>query len=140
MCRRTSIGGPLTMAKGRNIEDLAPGLPRNFVRSCVLLLTAEAPAHGYDLLDRLETVGVVGADAGGLYRILRSMEQEGLLTSHWETSDAGPARRTYRLTDEGIDWLHAWAGANKETMRIMGLFLHRYAAIADELEPAPSER
>ncbi len=124
------------MTTRRSIEDLSPGLPRNFVRSCLLLLTAEQPSHGYDLLDRLASLGVAGADAGGLYRTLRSMEQEGLVHSHWETSTAGPARRTYQLTDEGRDWLHAWAGAHRESMRIMELFLQRYGELADELEAA----
>lgn len=116
----------------RGVEDLG-GLPRNFVRSCVLLLTAEASSHGYDLLDRLSTLGVIGADAGGLYRILRSMEQEGLLASRWETSDSGPARRTYTLTDEGMDWLHAWAGAHRETIRMLERFLDRYRTVGDEV-------
>lgn len=125
------------MATRRDIEDLAAGLPRNFVRSCVLLLLAESPAHGYDLLDRLGTLGVVGADAGGLYRMLRSMEQEGLLFSEWETSQSGPARRTYGLTDEGMDWLHAWASVHKQTIRIVETFLDRYQGVAD---PAAADR
>lgn len=122
------------MGGARNVEELAGGLPRNFVRSCVLLLTAESASHGYDLLDRLSTLGVVGADAGGLYRILRSMEQEGLLESRWETSDAGPARRTYSLTGEGLDWLHAWAGAHRETIRMLTRFLDRYEAVAESID------
>lgn len=125
------------MTSKRDIEELGAGLPRNFVRSCLLLLVAEEPAHGYDLLDRLATLGVVGADAGGLYRILRSMEQEDLLESEWETSEAGPARRTYRLTEEGMDWLHAWSGAHTETIRILRTFLDRYHDVVDDV-PAPS--
>lgn len=129
MCRRARNGPPL-MANLRSVEDLGGGLPRNYVRSCVLLLTAESESHGYDLLDRLSSLGVVGADAGGLYRILRSMEQEGLLESRWETSEAGPARRTYSLTEEGTDWLHAWSGAHRETIRTLDRFIERYRAVA----------
>jgi poly-beta-hydroxybutyrate-responsive repressor len=95
----------------------------------VLLLVAEAPSHGYDLLERLSTIGVLGADAGGLYRMLRTMEQGGLLESKWETSTAGPARRIYRITEDGMDWLHAWAGAHRETIRIVRSFLARYEAV-----------
>ncbi len=120
------------MTRRPGIEDLPPGLPRNFVRSCLLLLTAEQPSHGYDLLDRLASLGVTGADAGGLYRTLRSMEQEGLVRSHWETSTAGPARRTYQLTEEGMDWLHAWAASHRETIRIMSAFLDRYRELAED--------
>lgn len=128
------------MAGQRGVEDLGGGLPRNFVRSCVLLLTAESESHGYDLLDRLSSLGVAGADAGGLYRVLRSMEQEGLLASRWETSKAGPARRTYTLTEEGMDWLHAWAGTHRETIRTLGRFIERYRTVAESHDPQNADR
>ncbi len=114
------------------VDDLSVGLPRNFMRPCVLLFIAQEPSHGYDLLERLRELGYRQIDAGGLYRSLRSMEQEGLVQSHWEPSESGPARRTYQLTEEGADWLHAWAGALRETQRVVGLFLARY----DELVAA----
>jgi DNA-binding PadR family transcriptional regulator len=60
----------------------------------VPLLLSEGQSHGYDLLVRLADFGVK-VDPGGLYRTLRAFEREGLVRSRWETSDAGPARRTY---------------------------------------------
>jgi poly-beta-hydroxybutyrate-responsive repressor len=108
-------------------------MPRNFIRACLLLLVAEEPSHGYDLLERLKALGLEDADAGGLYRTLRAMEQEGLMLSSWEVSDIGPARRRYELTDEGRDWLHAWAGTLRMTNRVIGRYLKRYEA----LERAP---
>jgi PadR family transcriptional regulator, regulatory protein PadR len=107
--------------------DVLAGLPRNYVRPCLLLLLAEGPAHGYDLLEQVGQLGL-RADAGGLYRTLRAMEQEGLVESWWEQSQAGPARRTYVLTNEGVDWLHAWAGSLRETHRMLGVFLKRYTS------------
>lgn len=107
-------------------SDLFSGLPRNFLRPFLLLLLAEETAHGYDLLDRLTEFDVPRSDPGGLYRTLRAMEREGLVRSWWETSSAGPARRTYTLTEEGMDWLHAWAGSLRETRRLLGRFMARY--------------
>lgn len=49
------------------------------------------------------------ADPGLLYRTLRQMEAEGLVTSAWDTEGQGPARRRYTLTDEGLEILRAWA-------------------------------
>lgn len=119
-------------------EDIEGGLPRNFLRPCVLLLLAEEPSHGYDLIAKLPPFGLGDTDPGGLYRTLRAMEQGGLVRSHWETSNAGPARRTYELTDEGEDWLHAWAGALTESRRIMGRFLRAYGEVADDIPQEPS--
>lgn len=105
------------------------GLPRNFLRPCLLLLLSEMPSHGYDLLVRLGQLGLSAADPGGLYRMLRALERDGLVTSRWETSETGPARRTYELTDEGREWLHAWAGALAEGRRIVSAFLDRYDSV-----------
>jgi poly-beta-hydroxybutyrate-responsive repressor len=108
-------------------------LPRNFIRPCLLLLIAEQPSHGYDLLERLGQIGVTAIDPGGLYRTLRSMDREGLVTSSWEVSKVGPARRTYQLTDEGREWLHAWAGALRESRNIVSAFLRRYETAVERV-------
>lgn len=113
-------------------HDRAPAtLPRNYLRPCLLLLLGEAPSHGYDLLEQIARLGLERADPGGLYRCLRAMEQEGLVCSWWEHSQAGPARRTYDLTDEGRDWLHAWAGSLREVHRLLGGYLDRYEVLAE---------
>lgn len=119
--------------RNRDTDDVAIGLPKNFIRPCLLLLLSEQPSHGYDLLERLGGLGLTTIDPGGLYRALRAMEQEGLVTSTWEPSELGPSRRTYRTTDEGTDWLHAWAGTLRETTRIIRRFLGRYDSL-DEVE------
>ncbi len=111
--------------------DVTSGLPRNFLRPCLLLLLAERPAHGYELLEQLPSLGLHDTDPGGLYRTLRAMEQEELVTSWWEPSDSGPARRTYDLTEEGRDWLHAWAGSIREVRRHLATYLERYGATAE---------
>ena len=122
-------------------EEPQGGLPRNYLRATLLLLIGEAPAHGYDLLEQMGGMGLHTVDAGGLYRALRVMESEGLLTSAWEHSESGPARRTYSLSVEGREWLHAWAGALRETHRYLSAYLARYDRVADaagELLPASS--
>jgi PadR family transcriptional regulator PadR len=117
-------------------EDPQGGLPRNYLRACLLLLIGEAPAHGYDLLEQIGRLGLRSIDAGGLYRALRVMEAEGLVDSEWEHGGAGPARRTYRLTHEGQEWLHAWAGALRETHRYLSNYLARYDVVAGSGRPA----
>ncbi len=105
------------------------GLPRNYLRATLLLLIGEEPAHGYDLLEQITQLGLGKVDPGGLYRALRVMERDGLVSSYWEHSTAGPARRTYQLTDEGTEWLHAWAGALRESHRYLSVYLKRYDCI-----------
>jgi PadR family transcriptional regulator, regulatory protein PadR len=107
-------------------DYLLAGLPRNYLRPCLLLLIGERPSYGYDLLVRLCELGFDHADPGMLYRSLRAMEQEGLVRSSWRGSELGPPRRTYELSDEGEDWLHAWSGSLRETRQVIDRFLDRY--------------
>ena len=70
--------------------------------AALLALLAERPTHGYELLERLPPlVGEQRVDVGNLYRVLRALEQDGLVTSTWSAELPGPAKRTYALTGEG---------------------------------------
>lgn len=104
----------------------APVMPRNFLRPCVLLLLRESPSHGYDLLERLRAFGVGDPDAGGLYRVLRALEDEGLVQSAWERSALGPDRRIYSLKRAGAEALHAHAKALHATAEVLEAFVGRY--------------
>jgi len=114
-------------------------LPRNFLRPCVLLLLRESPAHGYDLLERLKAFGFATSDPGGLYRLLRGLEDEGLVHSAWAPSAAGPARRIYELTRAGGEALHEHAKALAATTDILHAFVSRYGEYV-ALQPAATER
>ena len=100
-----------------------------FGEPTLLLLLREAPAHGYDLLDRLpELLPDERIDMGNLYRVLRSLEEEGIVDSEWDADAPGPAKRTYELTDDGRALLDAWAEALPGAAETIGAFLTRYEA------------
>lgn len=115
-------------------EDVPAGLPRNYLRPCLLLLLAEGTSHGYELLDQVGSLGLDRVDPGGLYRCLRAMEEEGLVRSEWEPSASGPARRTYELTEDGADWLHVMAGALQDVARSLATYRRRYQRVADRAQ------
>ena len=104
----------------------SPSLPRNFLRPCVLLLLRESPAHGYDLLERAKAFGFTRWDPGGLYRVLRALEEEGLVRSAWEPSPQGPDRRIYEITRKGAERLHQEAQSIGLTAEILDRFVSRY--------------
>ena len=107
------------------------GQPKNILRAWLLLLLNESPAHGYDLVERLEGVGV-GRDAGSLYRALRGLEHEGLVRSAWEASLIGPDRRCYVVTDAGRERLRAWVGILESVQSSVAAFLDRCRSAVDE--------
>lgn len=106
------------------------GQPKNFARPCLLLLLAESPAHGYELMEQLRPFGFSINDPAAIYKSLRQMEEEGLVTSSWETSPRGPARRVYALTSDGRDQLDAWARTLAKNREILGQYLARYGSIS----------
>lgn len=65
-------------------------------------------AYGYDLAQRLEDAGLGEYNKGTIYRTLRQMEAMGLVSSMWDTSLGGPARRMYSLTNAGNLFLNNW--------------------------------
>src|SRR3954454_13611098 len=98
-----------------------------FVEPSLLLLLRERPLHGYELIERLpELAGAGRIDVGNLYRLLRSLEGEGLVSSAWSAELPGPAKRTYELTAEGRLLLDQWAEALRESQADVQSFLDRY--------------
>jgi PadR family transcriptional regulator PadR len=63
------------------------------------LVALRRPDYGYALLQRLTGHGFP-VDANTLYPLLRRIEEQGLLTSEWNTEDSRP-RKFYRISDEG---------------------------------------
>jgi PadR family transcriptional regulator len=98
-----------------------------FVEPSLLLLLRERPHHGYELIERLpELAGEGRIDVGNLYRLLRALEAEGIVSSEWSAELPGPAKRTYELTDEGRRLLDRWAEALRESQGVVQSFLDRY--------------
>jgi PadR family transcriptional regulator PadR len=107
----------------------SPGGPRRrWLEPFVLLLLAGGPAHGYSLLAQLNDLGVAAddVDVGQVYRTLRELEMAGLVRSGWQTPEAGPARREYVISPEGLAVLDGWAEVMAERARLVGDFLSRY--------------
>jgi PadR family transcriptional regulator PadR len=99
-----------------------------FAEPALLLLLRERPMHGYELIERLPEVAGNDAkvDVGNLYRLLRGLEEEGVVTSEWSADLPGPAKRTYELTDEGRALLDRWAESLREAQGVLSSFLERY--------------
>ena len=65
-------------------------------------------AYGYQLAQQLAQAGLPAFDSGTVYRTLRQLEKTGLVSSFWDTSESGPARRMYSLTKAGDLFLSNW--------------------------------
>ncbi len=92
----------------------------------MLLLLRDTASYGYDLTDELEEILGERVDHGNLYRMLRSFEEDGLVTSEWRDDLPGRSKRTYRLTADGLAVLDQWAEALADLQGNIDAFLARH--------------
>ncbi len=63
---------------------------------------------------------------GNLYRALRALEDESIVSSEWRDDLPGPSKRVYELTEAGRGLLGQWATALHQARRQIDEFLERY--------------
>jgi DNA-binding PadR family transcriptional regulator len=82
---------------------------RGDVRAALLVLLAEQPRNGYQLIQEIEqrSDGIWRPSPGSVYPALQQLEDEGLVRA-----DETEGRRAYALTDEGREYVEA----NRESL------------------------
>jgi DNA-binding PadR family transcriptional regulator len=96
------------------ILDECPCSGRNldrFIQPAVLAILSQGPIHGYRIvqnLSRMPTFTGHRPDAAGVYRFLKAMEDRRLVSSAWDMSQSGPAKRLFDLTRQGKKCLTRW--------------------------------
>ena len=79
-----------------------------------VLAKSDKPVHGYFIIQEMTNGPMFGGNAPdptGIYRILKQMENNGYVVSEWDTSESGPAKRCYSMTDAGRACLRRWIDA-----------------------------
>jgi len=112
-----------------------PSIPlEKLVQPAILLLLARNTAHGYELIQKLSRMDCMECDpdTATVYRTLRKMEQDGLVFSNWEHGEFGPARRQYRLSEEGRKLLDMWARGLEARVRQIDSFLAEYKGLGSD--------
>jgi DNA-binding PadR family transcriptional regulator len=76
------------------------------VRAGILLLLAEEPRNGYQIIQELEhrSGGVWRPSPGSIYPALSQLEDEGLVE---QVGGEGESRRRFQLTEQGRDYVES---------------------------------
>lgn len=85
-----------------NVDETVSGLVLELRRGTLILLVLSQlrqPMYGYSLVKSLNENGIP-MDPNTLYPLMRRLEGQGLLKSHWDTGEAKP-RKYYQITEEG---------------------------------------
>ena len=78
-----------------------PQLLKGVLSLLLLHVLAEQESYGYEVLQRLQALGIPDLAAGTVYPALSRLEREQWLASRLVPSAEGPARKYYRLTTTG---------------------------------------
>jgi PadR family transcriptional regulator PadR len=76
---------------------------RGSLELLVLKTLSLAPMHGWGIGQRIQQIsgGELGVNQGSLYPALQRLEQKGLITSDWQTTENNRRARYYEITPAG---------------------------------------
>jgi len=125
---------------------------RGQIRTALLAVLAEAPGHGYDVMQNLEdkTGGAWRPSPGSVYPTLQLLEDEGLVRSTerdgkrvYEITEAGRAEAASRVEqDGGAPWETAGRGSRpgREAREAFGQLFRAFKQIAEVGSPEQIEQ
>ena len=109
---------------------------KNFVLPFILLLLSRVSLHGYELNHKLQAFGFKTIDHGNLYRLLRQLEKDELVSSEWDTNGSGPAKRRYSITKAGITYLKGYANQLETYQSLLDQFFNMYTSFLELYIPS----
>jgi len=113
----------------------AGGTLDKLIQPAILTVLAVGEMHGYGLAERLSEMPLLEGgkpDASGVYRFLKAMESKGLVISSWDTSQSGPAKRTYQITEAGETCLRTWIGTLEKYRNGINSLLRAARSVTDK--------
>lgn len=127
------------MTDPKGAPEVQPRLHGELLSTSLLAFLKNWNAYGYQLTQRLADSGMPDCDSGTVYRTLRQLERSGLVSSFWDTSANGPARRMYSLTAAGDIFLAGWIDTLQHYQRVLHDALTSFAPDARPAEAMASE-
>jgi PadR family transcriptional regulator PadR len=75
---------------------------------CLLSLIEEEATYGYEMVNKLRERGLDLVSEGSIYPLLSRLQKQGIIEGYLVQSPAGPARKYYRMSDDGREILEMW--------------------------------
>lgn len=137
-----SVCSPQNEQELKECAQLGKSLSRLSQPTILTVLAAsDEPLHGYVIAQRAAQSPMFGGnkpDPTGIYRTLKAMEEQGLLSSAWDTPESGPAKRSFTLTEAGKGTLRRWIDSLACYQATIGeLRIEASNALGIEVPPTP---
>ena len=85
----------------------------------MLLSLSERPMYAYEMKEHIEdfSQGSISADENSIYRALRRFAKTGLISAEMRTSEVGPDRKYFKLTQKGCELLASFIERNIQILQ-----------------------
>ena len=96
------------------------------VQPAMLAILVQGPLHGYELAKKIGEIPHFldeAPDVSGIYRMLKSLEARGMVTSDWGLSQEGRPKRLFTITDDGRQCLKNWNATLQSYHKAVGSLL-----------------
>jgi len=96
------------------------------VQPAVLAVLTEGPLHGYELARKVGEIPHFldeAPDVSGVYRMLKTLEARGMVTSDWDISGSGRPKRLFTITGAGRQCLEHWDTTLRNYHKTIGSLL-----------------
>jgi PadR family transcriptional regulator, regulatory protein PadR len=122
------------MPQKKKQPERRQGKQERYIQPSILLGLLLKASYGYELIQNIQKFGFVEGQAppGMIYRHLRQLEEDGLVSSNWETKGTGPAKRMYTVTEEGKEVLAIWIDYMDKQARTLNDFIAAYKKLKEQ--------
>ena len=110
-----------------NLENTQVQIRKGILEYCILNIISRGEVYASDMLDELTSARMIVVE-GTLYPLLTRLKNAGLLEYKWVESKSGPPRKYYKLTGEGINFLHGLSETWSEVVRSTEMITNRSKA------------
>ncbi|MBS7528678.1 PadR family transcriptional regulator [Fusibacter paucivorans] len=106
------------------------GKPGRHVPAFVLLMLAEKPRYGLEILNELnERLPYSRFDSAAVYKALNKLEESACVSFSWDHNEPGPPKKIYALTSSGQTTLENFYDDIKMRRSNLDFFLNTYQTL-----------
>ena len=107
--------------------------PGRHAPAFILLFLAGEKHYGATLLNKMnEQMPHNRLDSAAIYRTLQELEKIGAVESYWDTSEPGPAKKWYQITEIGYQKLAQYKEDIEKRKENLDFFLNTYQKLSGE--------
>lgn len=86
-------------------NSISSQMLKGILEGCILKIIGQKEIYGYEMNATLKEYGISTVSDGTIYPLLLKLQKQELIIGEMRSSDEGPMRKYYKLTDKGKEQL-----------------------------------